>query len=50
MNIARPDIAAVWPETKPRQRYGLKTASEKSLPILQEALVELALGRSVMDI
>jgi hypothetical protein len=43
--IARPDIAAGWPERQPHPGFTLQTVSGESLPILKEVLLTLTLGR-----
>jgi hypothetical protein len=37
MTIARPDIAAQWPDMNQSQCYRLKTVSGEFIPILTEA-------------
>jgi hypothetical protein len=44
VTIARPDIAAGWPETQPHPGFTLQTVSGESLPILKEVLPTLTLG------
>jgi hypothetical protein len=45
VTIARADVAARCPERKPSRRHILQTAAGSTLPILNEALVKLTLGR-----
>jgi hypothetical protein len=45
VTIARPDIAAGWPERQPNPHFMLQTISGGSLPILKEVLLTLTLGR-----
>jgi hypothetical protein len=39
VSVARPDIAAEWPERQPDQRFRLQTASGEALPILKEVFL-----------
>jgi hypothetical protein len=50
VTIARTDIVAGKPERRPSRTYVLQTASEETLPVLKEALVELTLGRRALRI
>jgi hypothetical protein len=43
--VARPDVAAGWPERQPNPNFPLQTVSGGSLPILKEVLSILTLGR-----
>jgi hypothetical protein len=45
VTVARPDIAAGWPEREPNPSFTLQTVSGESLPILKEVLLTLTLGR-----
>jgi hypothetical protein len=45
VTVARPDIAAGWPERQPHPGFTLQTVSGASLPILKEVLLTLTLGR-----
>jgi hypothetical protein len=45
VTVARPDIAAGWPERQPNPNFQLQTISEGSLPILKEVLLILTLER-----
>jgi hypothetical protein len=45
VTVARPDIAAGWPERQPNPNFTLQTLSGGSLPILKEVLLTLTLGR-----
>jgi hypothetical protein len=45
VTIARPDIAAGWPERQPHPGFTLQTVSGESLPILKEVLLTLTLER-----
>jgi hypothetical protein len=48
--VARPDIAAGWPERQLNQRYMLQTVSVEALPILKEVFLTLTLGRCPLKI
>jgi hypothetical protein len=50
VTIARPDIFAGQPERKPSRAYVLQTASEESIPVLKEVLVELTLEQRALRI
>jgi hypothetical protein len=50
LTVARPDIAAGWPESQPDQRFRLQTASGEALPILREVFLTLNLGRAPLKI
>jgi hypothetical protein len=50
ITIARPDITAGLPETKPSWLYVLQMVSGKTLPVLKEVLVELTLRQSTMHL
>jgi hypothetical protein len=50
VTVARPDIAAGWPERQPNQRFRLQTASGEALPILKEVFLTLTLGRRPLKI
>jgi hypothetical protein len=44
VTVARPDIAAEWPDRQPNQRHTLQTASGEVLTILMEVIPTLILG------
>jgi hypothetical protein len=48
--VARPNIAAGWPERQPNQSYTLQTVSTKAIPILKEVLLTLTLGQRPLKI
>jgi hypothetical protein len=50
VTVARPDIAARWPERQPDQRFTLQTVSGEALPILKEVFLTLTLGRRPLKI
>jgi hypothetical protein len=50
VTVARPDIAAGWPERQPNQRFRLQTASGEAFPILKEVFLTLILGRRPLNI
>jgi hypothetical protein len=39
VTVARPDIAAGWPERQPNQRFTLQTVSGQALPVLKEVFL-----------
>jgi hypothetical protein len=41
VTVARPDIAAGWPEREPDPGFNLQTVSGESLPILKEDLTQI---------
>jgi hypothetical protein len=45
VTIARPDIAAGWPERQPHPGFTLQTVSGESLLILKDVLLTFMLGR-----
>jgi len=50
VSIARPDIVAGLPARKTTRSYSLAMASGQTIPIDKEALVELTLGRCVLNV
>jgi hypothetical protein len=44
VTVARPDIAAGWPEKQPNPGLALQTVSGEALPILKEVSITLTLG------
>jgi hypothetical protein len=50
VSIARPDIVAGQPERKPSRAYIFQTALGDIIPLQNEALVELTLGRQAIRI
>jgi hypothetical protein len=50
VTVARPDIAAGWPERQLNQRFKLKTVSGESLPVLKEVFLTLTLERRPLKI
>jgi hypothetical protein len=50
VTVARPDIAAGWPERQLNQRFTLQTVSGEALPILKEVFLTLTLGRRPLKI
>jgi predicted aspartyl protease len=46
--VARPDIVAGLPERELSQPYVLQTASGETIPVVQEAHVELIMGRRTL--
>jgi hypothetical protein len=50
VTVARPDIAAGWPERQPDQRFRLQRASGETLTILNVVFVTLTLGRRPLKI
>ena len=50
VTIARPDIVARQPESKPSRTYVLQTAIGETNPVLNEAFVEMTLGRRALRI
>jgi predicted aspartyl protease len=49
VTLARPDIAARWPERQPNQRFTLQTVSGEALPFVKEVLT-VNLGRRSLKI
>jgi hypothetical protein len=43
--VARPDIAAEWPERQPDQRFKLQMVSGEAMPVLKEVFLTMTLGR-----
>jgi hypothetical protein len=50
VTVARPYIAAGWPERQPNQRYTLQTVSGEAFPILKEVFLALKIGRGPLNI
>jgi hypothetical protein len=50
VSIARPDIVAGLPVRKTTRSYSLIMASGQTIPIDKEALVDLTLGRCVLNV
>jgi hypothetical protein len=50
VTIARPDIAARWPERQPHPGFKLQTVSGESLPILKEVLLTHAGAPPAKDV
>jgi hypothetical protein len=50
VTVARPDVAAGWPERQPNPSLTLQTVSGEALPILKEAFLTLTLGRHPLKI
>jgi hypothetical protein len=50
VTVARPDIAAGWPERQPNPSLTLQTVSGEALSILKEAFVTVILGRRPLKI
>jgi hypothetical protein len=50
LTVARPDIAAGWPERQPKPGLALQTVSGEALPILKEVPLTLTLGRRPLKI
>jgi hypothetical protein len=49
-SVARPDIAAGWPERQLKQRYTPQTISGKSVTVLKEVFLTANLGRHPLKI
>jgi hypothetical protein len=50
VTVARPDIAAGWPEKQPNPGLTLQTVSGEALPIMKEVSLTLTLGRRPLKI
>jgi hypothetical protein len=50
VTVARPDIAAGWPEKQPNPGLALQTVSGEALPIMKKVSLTLTLGRRPLKI